>query len=300
MNKLNTPFIALTVLAFGLPGVSAGDALSERFDCLIEPMMVIEVGSPVQGVIKSIAVERSQLVQKGDLLAELESDVELASLEQARARARMDGEVESRKADLNLALQSMARIHELFDRRMVSSQQKDEADAEVQVARMAVQQAVERQKLAEYDLRWAAQIVKRRTIRGPISGLVIELRAFPGEFVYENPIMTIAKIDPLRVEVILPVELYGKLEEGMRAEVFPEVADADKFEAKVSVVDRLIDTGSSTFGARLELLNAEHQIPGGQRCELTFLTSEESDQIAARESIPQLDTTQLFPAADPR
>ncbi len=272
MKKIKAIAVALAACAsIAVTCAQAADNHKERFDCLIEPMMVTEVGSPVQGVIKSIAVERSSLVEKGQVLAELESDVEIASLEQARARARMTGEIEARRADLALALQSMARIDELFSRKMVSSQQKDEADAEVQMAKMALQQAVERKDLAGYELRWASQVVQRRTIRSPISGVVVELQAFPGEFVYENPIMTIAQIDPLRVEVILPVELFGTLEQGMQAEVYPEVADSDKYAAKVTVVDRLIDTGSSTFGARLELLNAEHQIPGGQRCELALL-----------------------------
>jgi hypothetical protein len=54
------------------------------------------------------------------------------------------------------------------------------------------------------------------------------------------------------------------------------------------VVDRIIHTGSSTFGARLELLNAEHQIPSGQRCELTFLWEENpsAGQLASRLPIP--------------
>jgi RND family efflux transporter MFP subunit len=240
-------------------------------------MMFIELGSPVQGVIKSVAVSRSSMVEKGDVLATLVSDVELATLAQAQARAEMTGEVEARKADLELALQSKRRIDELFGRKMVSIQEKDEADTEVQVARMALQQARERQDLARHELLWATQMVERRTIRSPISGVVVELRAFPGEFVYENPIMTIAQIDPLRVEVILPVELFGTLEEGMQAQVFPEVAGAQALDAKVTVIDRLIDTGSSTFGARLELVNPNHRIPGGQRCELAFLPAPDPD-----------------------
>jgi len=289
MNRLNTLLITFAAYAsVGISGATAAERLAERFDCLIEPLMVIEVGSPVQGVIESIAVERSSLVAKGDVLAELESDVELASLAQARARAGMNSEVGARQADLELAVQSKVRIDELAERKMVSSQEKDEAVAEVQVARMALQQAVERQELAEYERRWASQVVKRRTIRSPISGVVVELRAFPGEFVYENPIMTLAQINPLRVEVILPLELFGKLQKGTRAEIFPEVADGEKFAAEVSVVDRIIHTGSSTFGARLELLNAEHQIPSGQRCELTFLWEENpsASQLASRLPIP--------------
>jgi len=275
----------VTVLAiFASPTASAFDELLERFDCLIEPMMIIEIGSPVQGVIKSIAVERSSMVEKGDVLAELVSNVELATLAQARARAKMSGEVQARKADLALAQQSKARVDELFGRKMVSFQEKDEAYAEVQVARMALQQATERKELATHELHWATQVVERRTIRSPISGVVVELRAFPGEFVYENPIMTVAQINPLRVEVILPVELFGKLETGMRAEVFPEVAGSEKLDAKVTVIDRLIDTGSSTFGARLELINTHNQIPGGQRCELVFLGGKTAlDQMASLE-----------------
>jgi RND family efflux transporter MFP subunit len=247
-------------------------------------MMLIEIGSPVQGVIKSIAVERSTMVEEGDVLAELVSDVEQATLEQARARAAMTGEVEARKADLELALQSQKRVDELFERKMVSYQERDEANTKVQVARMALKQAIERQELATHEMHWANRVVDRRTIRSPISGVVVELKAFPGEFVYENPIMTIAQINPLRVEVILPVELYGTLLPGTRARITPELATTGMLDAEVTVIDRLIDTGSSTFGARLELANDDLRIPGGQRCELAFLPNDThsgtADQLA--------------------
>ena len=252
-----------------LPAVADDMLADQRFDCLIEPLKVINVGSPVQGVIQSLAVERSQLINRGDVLAQIESGVEQASLAQAEVRARMDGEIKSRDADLELALQSKARIDELVERSMASSQQQDEAHAKVQVARMALQQAEERQTLAHLESKWAEKVLQRRTIRSPISGVVVEVQTNPGEFVYENPIMQVAQLDPLRVEVILPIEMFGTIEPGMLGVVFPEIGGQSQ-SASITVIDRLMDPGSSTFGVRLELSNSDYAIPGGQRCEIAF------------------------------
>lgn len=249
---------------------AAGD--TQRFDCLIEPLKVINVGSPVQGVIESLAVERSAFISRGDVLAQIESGVEQASLAQAETRARMDGEIKSRKADLELALQSKKRIDEIVERDLASSQQQDEAHAQVQVARMALQQAKERQTLAQLESEWAEKVLERRTIRSPINGVVVEVQTNPGEFVYENPIMQVAQLDPLRIEVILPIEMFGAIQPGMQGIVFPEIGGQPQT-APITVIDRLMDPGSSTFGVRLELSNSDHAIPGGQRCEIAFTTN---------------------------
>jgi RND family efflux transporter MFP subunit len=250
-----------------------------RFDCLIEPLTVIELGSPVQGIIESVGVRESDRIERGQVLATLDSSVERAAMDQAKARAAMTGEIESRRAELELARQSKARIDELFEKSMASKQQRDEAHAKVRVAEMALQQARDRQVIAQYDYRWAAEVLNRRTVRSPISGVVVEVLAHPGEFVYENPIMTIAQVDPLRVDVILPIELYGSLEPGAHGVVYPEVGSEEHY-ASVSVVESIMDPGSSTFSATLELPNTGLLIPGGQRCEIAFLPAKGLDPDA--------------------
>ena len=47
-----------------------------EIDCLIEPNMMIELSSPVSGVLDSISVDRSDAVKKGQIVARLKSDVE--------------------------------------------------------------------------------------------------------------------------------------------------------------------------------------------------------------------------------
>jgi len=284
--KTRFPKVALFALALAStaacpPSAAAAEPLNEtRYDCLIEPLRVINVGSAAQGVIESVDVDRSQLIEKGEVLARIESGVEQASLAQAEMRARMDGEIRSREADLELAMLSKARIDELVEKLLASPQQRDEAHAQVQVSRMALQQARERQALAELESRWAEKVLERRTIRSPISGVVVEVQANPGEFVYENPILQVAQLDPLQVEVILPIEMFRLVREGMRGVVFPEIGGAPE-SASITVIDRLLDPGSSTFGVRLELENHDYAIPGGQRCEIAFEPPPDTEALAS-------------------
>ncbi len=93
----------------------------------------------------------------------------------------------------------------------------------------------------------------------------------PGERVDEEPILKIAQIDPLRVEVILPASLFGSVTVGMRAAVVPEFPGDKVHVASVEIVDRIVDAPSGTFGVRLELPNPDHGIPGGLHCHVRFL-----------------------------
>lgn len=250
------------------------DISLEEFDCLIEPKVTVLLGAPIQGVIDDIAVERNDFVEAGQVVATLNSRVEIAAMEQARFRATMRSEIEARKADLELAEVTMRRTEELIEKQMAPLQQRDEAIAQLEVARMALTQAEDNQKLYDHEYARAQELVEQRIIRSPISGVVTELRAFPGEFVYENPVVTIAQLDPLRVEAILPARYFGLIDNTMLAEVEPEIMTKYPLESVISSIDRLIDTASGTFLVRLELANADHSIPGGQRCTVRFRSAD--------------------------
>jgi multidrug efflux pump subunit AcrA (membrane-fusion protein) len=145
--------------------------------------------------------------------------------------------------------------------------------AQLSVAGAALTQARENYKLLQHELKRAEEVLAQRSIRSPVDGVVVEQKAFPGEFVYENPVMTIAQLDPLRIEVVLPARYFGQLEVGDTATIHPEIGSGETLQAEISVVDRLLDTRSGTFGVRLMLPNPDFRIPGGQKCELEFKTS---------------------------
>ena len=136
-----------------------------------------------------------------------------------------------------------------------------------------LRQARENQKLAELEMMRSAEVLAMRTIRSPLSGIVVEVLLKPGEFSSSNlkePILKLAEVDPLHVEVILPVTMYGKIKNGQHAQIFPEQPVGGNYDAIVKVVDRVIDAASGTFGVRLQLPNPNYRIPAGIKCRVKF------------------------------
>lgn len=240
-------------------------------DCLIEPMVVAAVGSPVQGIIDQLLVDRSDIISAGQAIALLKSDVEAASLDHAKLRASMESEIAARDADLKLATLNLNRQADMHKQGLIPQQEFDEAVARKQVANAALIQAIENIQLLQVELRRAKHLLEQRTLRSPVDGIVVEQHAFPGEFIYDNPVMTVAQVNPLRVEVVLPARLFGRYRVGDSARVIPEIGLSSELLAHVDVVDRLLDTRSGTFGIRLILDNPELEIPGGQKCQLEFI-----------------------------
>ena len=253
----------------------AADELSETLDCVIEPYEVVDIGSPVTGVIEKVLVERSDLVEQNQVVAELESGVERAAVEVARARAEMRGEIRAREASLELGENRKQRAKKLFENSSLSLDLREQVDTEAKLARLELMQAKENRMLASLELKQAVRALKRRSITSPISGVVVDRLMAPGEVVDEDTILRIAQIDPLRVEAILPSVMFGTIKLGMKAAVEPEFPGDQVYVATVTIVDRVIDAASGTFGVRLELPNSDQAIPGGLHCQVRFLDEPE-------------------------
>lgn len=92
----------------------------------------------------------------------------------------------------------------------------------------------------------------------------------PGEFVEDSEILSLAQIDPLNVEVVLPLDLFGRVRIGMDASVALGGPVAGTYDATVTVVDPVVDAASGTFRARLQIPNEDLAIPSGLRCDVRF------------------------------
>lgn len=254
-------------------------ALSGPYDCLIEPRRVVELASALSAVVDRVHVERSDVVEAGQVVVELESDVERAAVEVAAARAKMAGSVRAREATLELGVSRRQRATDLHQSRVVSADAVEQAETEAELAQAELEQATDQMRLWELQLDEAEERLDRRILRSPISGVVIERHKSAGEIAKEETLLTIAEIDPLRVRVIVPAAAFGHIDDGMRAEVHPELPDVGVQVASVDIIDRVIDPTSGTFGVWLELPNADRSIPSGLRCHVRFLDEQE---VAAR------------------
>jgi RND family efflux transporter MFP subunit len=265
--------IALQLACAGAFMLTASAASAAEYDCMIEARQNVEIRSPVEAMIESVRVRRGDSVTKGQIIVTLESGPERASSALAQSRAQAIGEIKSAEARVDITLKKLRRAEELVKQNFVSANARDEAEAEHKLASEELRRAQENQKIAEHEAKRASEVLAMRTIRSPFSGVVVEVLLKPGEFgaiTFKDPILKLAEIDPLHVEVVLPVSLYGTVKPKQRATVMPEQPVGGRYDTVVKIVDKVVDAASGTFGVRLELPNRNFALPAGVRCKVQF------------------------------
>ncbi|MDB5839857.1 MAG: hypothetical protein JWQ23_1809 [Herminiimonas sp.] len=264
-----------------LVAASGSASAAGPLGCLIEPEQVAELGSPAIGVIKSMLVERGDRVRKGQVIAILQDEVERASFDVAQSRSQADAEVRAALAAAELAHQRRDRAKDLHAKGFIAGQALDQTIAETRVAEEKLLQAREQKRSLEKELALARVRLSERTIRSPFDGVIVERYFSAGERVEEKPMVRVARVDPLRVEVIMPSSLYGTVKAGTGARVTPDLPGVAPVTATVSLVDKVLDPASGTFRVRMALPNANARIPAGLRCRVEFAAAEPAAGPAA-------------------
>lgn len=245
----------------------------QTFDCVAEPAQRVQVGSPVTGLLAQVKVGRGDEVKRGDELARLESTVEEANVALATAQANARASLESQRTRLELAQANLDRSLKLVNSGAVTQSKLEELEAIVAIARRDLDTEELRLRFAAIELERQQALLARQSIRSPLDGVVVEQNLRAGEFVrQDSAVLTIAQTDPLHVEAYVPTALWGKVAKGSRGTVSLEQPAETRIDAEVTVVDRIFDAASGTFGIRLALPNPGGAIPAGQRCKVSFRT----------------------------
>lgn len=211
----------------------------ELLGCILEPSVKVHVSSPVPGVISDVRVRRGDHVKKGDVLFGLRDGVQAAGVELARVKARFAERKKERNKDL-------------FQGDLLSPYERDEIETEMRIAQSELAL-----KEAELALRIAYS---------PFSGVITERHFGAGEYVSVDPVISLAALDPLHVDMLLPASYFGRVKQGEILIVHPEAPVNGEYETKVSIVDPLVDPASGTFRVQLVLPNPSVKLPAGVRC----------------------------------
>jgi len=271
-----TTMVSVSALLLGLvPSTTASLEVLSDMDCVIEPSATIELGSAVPGLLADTYYDRSDFVSAGTVMARLESNVERVTLSIAEQIANSSTAISLRELSAEFGDRTRVRNAQLLKTSGISKQVMDQVNTEARIASLQVAQEMESQKLAELDVERAKALLDRREIRSPISGSVVQKFKSAGEYVDSDPVYQIAQLNPLHVEVIVPIEYLGNLESGMAAAVSLAVPGFENqlLEAVVRRIDSVADAASATYGVRLTLDNPELTIPSGVRCQVDFLAS---------------------------
>ena len=241
-------------------------AAAPTHGCLIEPDRIAEIGSQVVGLVERVHADRGDHVKSGQALIELRAEVERANMGVADARSRIDADVRAASTSLELAEQKVQRAQTLVGESFVSQQALDQALAERELASQKLAQTRGQLRVLQEEKRVAEAQLRLRTVRSPLSGIIVERYVNQGERVEDRPLMRVAVVDPLRVELMVPTSQYGSFKQGDSIMVQPELPGAPPMRAKVALIDLAMDAASNSFRMRLSLANLCGQLPSGLRC----------------------------------
>jgi HlyD family secretion protein len=188
------------------------------------PNAEVNVGTDVAGTIVYLPVKERDFVKKGQVVAELRSDDQVASLHSAEAHANEEA------ANIRLYEVEVERAKKLYEAKAGTLQAVDRAQRDLEAAQA-------RLNTANADIRrWEAVIAKSRIV-APISGTVITRVVAPGETVKEGAtLMTIADLSRVRVEAEVDEFDAGRIRRGDGGVVTAEGFDGESWQTKIEEI----------------------------------------------------------------
>jgi membrane fusion protein (multidrug efflux system) len=240
IKRLNIKWLPLSLSLMSPLVLAQGEAIYlDAMSCMIEPSMRVDVSSAVPGVIDKLTLKVGDNVKEGAKLFSLRSGVEAASVEMSKVR-------------VEFAKRQMLRNDEMFKENLISSHERDEFETEYQ--------------LALKELKYTKEVRDLRIITSSINGVIIDRFMDPGEFVEDKPVLSLANIELLKIELVLPYESFGTISKDSVLTIYPESPVNGHYEASISMIDPIIDAASGTYRIRAALVNKDMKIPAGIKC----------------------------------
>jgi multidrug efflux system membrane fusion protein len=188
---------------------SAGAAAAE-IDTTITWRQKTVLSTPVSGVIKTINVSPGALVNKGDVLMQLDDRAIKENLEEARAQ------VERMRLLEEEAERELERTNELYDQTLI-------ADHEKQMAIIARAEAAAKHQAAKADLARAEMDMEYSAIRAPYDAIVVKQFAQVGQTIASlttiTPLLEVAERGMMSAKVLVSGGMVTKLKIGAAAKV---------------------------------------------------------------------------------
>lgn len=237
----------------------------------IEPIIQVEVGTQVSGIIDHIYVDFNSKVKKGTVLAVLD-------------RTNLESELKSSEATLKSAeteyeyqKKNYERSKSLYEKNLIS-------DTEYESSKYSYDKANSAYIKASSDIRKVRQNLSYATIYSPIDGVVLDRAVDEGQTVaasFSTPTLFTIANDLTQMQVIADVDEadIGEVLEGQSVSFTVDAFPEDTFRGKVTQV-RLQPTTTSnvvTYEVVVNAPNPDYKLKPGLTANITITTEEKDD-----------------------
>ena len=255
---------ALGVETVALVARQAGEIQGLPAEVTVPNRQLYVVAAPLAGLVEHVAVAANATVKKGELLARLQSP-QLAEIQRGLLQAA---------SQLQLAKDNLERDDQLLREGIIAASRQRATKS--QHAEAAAAYAERRQALRLAGLSDAA-IAKLQSGRGmgggvevvaPAAGVVLEQMATPGQRVEAAaPLFKLGQLDPLWLEVQLPVARLNEVAQGAAVKV-----PASGAAGRVISIGRSVGT-NQTVAVRAEIATGADRLRPGQFVEASVAAS---------------------------
>jgi membrane fusion protein, multidrug efflux system len=259
-------------------------AIEARAPVDLKPLAMADISSKTLGYLDAVLVDRGDKVKRGQLLALVRpSDLpdQLAALR---------GTLAQTQANLALARANVKRARTLAPTGVMSQQELDGAMSAVR-ATEASETAIKAQLAAT-----AVRLGEMR-ITAPLDGYVWQRRLDPGALVglmTGGTIMTVVKVDPLRVFVNVNENHASGLRVGMVAYVEVDAVPGRRFEGKVVRLAPGFDPLTRTLEAEVRIPNPDEVLRVGMYGRGAIVLEVHKDAIVIPASAVQVSNEQKY------
>ena len=227
----------------------------------VRPKRYVNVGPNVSGRIVELRVREGDTVEKGQVLAKIESErYEAGERQSTAAVAAARAELQRAEADLDGSRLAFDRTKRMRDDKLISDQVYDQAEAEFKMKTANVEAAGRRVAQLQAQLDSTRDELHKTTVYAPMSGVVTSLPKEEGEMVIGamsfNPtvLMTVADLSVMEAEVMVDETDIRNLALGQKAVVEVDALEGLEIEGEVTEIGAsAIVRGSDTSQAQAQL-----------------------------------------------
>jgi len=264
----------------------------------VTPRQRATIAAKITARVNEIHVDEGMHVEAGQVLAKLDDSDARARLGSAAAdRDATAATLGDLRVNLENAERELRRVEELWDRKLVAEQARDQGRMAVDSLRARIAVAREQVGAAEARVKVAQQDLDNCTVRAPFGGIVVSKDAQRGEMVSpvsagggftRTGIATIVDMGSLEIEVDVNESYIARVRAGQPVTAVLDAYPDWQIPAKVRTVIPTADRQKATVKVRAAFDRLDPRILPDMGVKVTFLGEERSaPDGAARVLVPK-------------